>query len=275
MRKRGAPRPRSGTRGRRAVRRAPGWRLQDRAITIYQEALALLDENLRVSERLVAAGTATPDAVARSRAERSEAAQRLLEAERERADAARSLNELLRRPLDTPAPALPDSVVATAPVLDSVAALEAARAQHQSAASAALARSAGVDQSAVRIARALIGSLPPATCWHTGSSTPSTRPVAVAAPEGWHEEVLPGAEGSPDRGAVRVYSCRATPVAVLRRFIEERLGIESPGVPLVSRASAPSQYSGFFNLSGSIRGRSGIPIGLRCAFVVPAAAITA
>jgi len=121
--------------------------IADRAIVIYREALELLDENLRVTERLVAAGTTTPDAVARSRAERSEAAQRLHEAERERADAARALNELLRRPLDTPAPVLPDSVVATAPVLDSVAALEAARTRREElVASAALERAAKAQQ---------------------------------------------------------------------------------------------------------------------------------
>ncbi|MCU0621557.1 MAG: TolC family protein [Gemmatimonadales bacterium] len=87
----------------------------DRAIGIYREALALLAENRRVSERLVAAGTATPDAVARTRADESAAEQQLAAAERERNDAERALNELLRRPLDTPAPLVADSLLGRAP----------------------------------------------------------------------------------------------------------------------------------------------------------------
>ena len=59
--------------------------------------------------------------------------------------------------------------------------------------------------------------------------------------EGWHEEVLPGAEqvliAAPSELFLPSYTRR-----VLRRFIEERLGIKNPGVLLVSRASAPSQY---------------------------------
>lgn len=98
----------------------------DRAIGIYREALALLAENRRVSERLVAAGSATPDAVARTRADESAAEQQLAAAERERNDAVRGLNELLRRPLDTPVPLVPDSLVVRTPLPDAPVAISAA-----------------------------------------------------------------------------------------------------------------------------------------------------
>jgi outer membrane protein TolC len=121
--------------------------IQERAVAIYREALGLIDESLRVSERLVAAGVATPDAVARSRADRSEAAQRLQESERERHDAVRALNELLRRPVDAPPPPLPDSLRAVPPELDTVSALAIARARREELAAArALERAAGAQK---------------------------------------------------------------------------------------------------------------------------------
>ncbi len=81
------------------------------AVAIYEASLALVTENERVANRLLAAGQAPPDVVFRARAERSDVEQRLAEA-RERADAAvRALNQLLARPLATPVPEIPDSVL--------------------------------------------------------------------------------------------------------------------------------------------------------------------
>ena len=87
---------------------------------LYGSTLEVLRENLRVSERLVAAGSATPDAVSRARADLSETTQRLAEAEQQRDAAARALNQLLHRALDRPVEVIPDSALAfpLAPTLD-------------------------------------------------------------------------------------------------------------------------------------------------------------
>jgi len=78
------------------------------AVRILEASLQLVKEGERVATRLVDAGQATPDAMYRARAERSDVEQRLVEA-RERADAAGwALNQLLARPLDAPPPAVPD-----------------------------------------------------------------------------------------------------------------------------------------------------------------------
>lgn len=81
------------------------------AVEIYRAALTLVAENERVAERLLAAGQATPDAVFRAHAERSEVAQKLAEAEEQRDAAARAFNRVVGRALDTPVPALADSVL--------------------------------------------------------------------------------------------------------------------------------------------------------------------
>ncbi len=79
---------------------------------LYGSTLEVLRENLRVSERLVAAGSATPDAVSRARADLSETTQRLAEAEQQRDAAGRALNQLLHRALDHPVAVIPDSALA-------------------------------------------------------------------------------------------------------------------------------------------------------------------
>ncbi|MGH7614881.1 MAG: TolC family protein [Gemmatimonadales bacterium] len=79
------------------------------AAAVYESSLTLVVENERVTERLLAAGRSTPDAVFRARAERSDVAQRLAEAREQVHAAARVLNQLLGRPLDTPVAAIPDS----------------------------------------------------------------------------------------------------------------------------------------------------------------------
>ena len=89
-----------------------------RVVELYRSTLPLLDENLRVAERLVARGTATPDAVLRARAERGETQQALAEAEVRSESALRRFNQLLNRDLDTPVEVLPDSVLAFALSVD-------------------------------------------------------------------------------------------------------------------------------------------------------------
>lgn len=83
-----------------------------RVVELYQSTLTLVRENERVNERLLAAGTITPEAVLRARADLSEVEQQLAEA-RERQDAARrAWNLLLDRPLETPVPGIPEDALA-------------------------------------------------------------------------------------------------------------------------------------------------------------------
>ena len=82
-----------------------------RTVEIYAAALALARENERVAERLVAAGRATPEAVYRARADRSDVEQRLADARERQAAAARVFNQMLRRPLDAPVEVIPDSAL--------------------------------------------------------------------------------------------------------------------------------------------------------------------
>ena len=74
--------------------------------------LPLLDENLRVSERLVAAGRATDEVTSRARAERSAVVQQRDEAVQNALAAAQNFNRLLDRPLDAPVATMPDSALA-------------------------------------------------------------------------------------------------------------------------------------------------------------------
>ena len=82
-----------------------------RAVDVYAASLALVQENERVAQRLVAAGRATPEAVFRARADRSDIEQQLAEARQRDAAAARVLNQILRRPLEAPVDAIPDSAL--------------------------------------------------------------------------------------------------------------------------------------------------------------------
>jgi outer membrane protein TolC len=82
-----------------------------RAVEIYAASLVLVQENERVAERLVAAGRATPEAVFRARADRSDIEQQLAEARQRDAAAARVLNQILRRPLDAPVDVIPDNAL--------------------------------------------------------------------------------------------------------------------------------------------------------------------
>lgn len=82
-----------------------------RAVEIYTASLVLVQENERVAERLLAAGRATPEAVFRALADRSEIAQRLAEARQRHSAAARVVNQMLHRPLDAPLESIPDSTL--------------------------------------------------------------------------------------------------------------------------------------------------------------------
>jgi outer membrane protein TolC len=77
----------------------------------WEATLELVTESERVAQRLVDAGRATPDAVFRARADRSDVEQRLAEARETEDAAARAFNQILRRPLDSPVEQLPDSLL--------------------------------------------------------------------------------------------------------------------------------------------------------------------
>ncbi|MEO6526493.1 MAG: TolC family protein [Gemmatimonadaceae bacterium] len=82
----------------------------ERVVELDRTVLALTDELLRSSERRLALGLVTPDAVLRARADRAEADQALAEATENRAAAIRSLNLVLGRPIESePVALLPDS----------------------------------------------------------------------------------------------------------------------------------------------------------------------
>ncbi len=84
-----------------------GYASSKRVVATLEAMQPVLDENLRISERLVAAGQATPDVVLRARAERSEMQQQIAEAQRQTMAAARGFN-LLRNSDDDGAITLAD-----------------------------------------------------------------------------------------------------------------------------------------------------------------------
>jgi outer membrane protein TolC len=80
-----------------------------RVVEIYETTLATVRENERVAERLLDAGSVTPEAVQRARAERAEVEQSLDEARERQLAASRAFNRLLKRPVDAAVEAIPDS----------------------------------------------------------------------------------------------------------------------------------------------------------------------
>jgi outer membrane protein TolC len=95
-----------------------------RSVEIFEATLELVRENERIADRLLAAGSATPEGVQRARAERAEVEQQLAET-RERARAAtRAFNLVLKRPLDQPAEVIADSAVVLPLPLDANAAIQ-------------------------------------------------------------------------------------------------------------------------------------------------------
>ena len=77
-----------------------GYASLTQAVATLEATLPVLDENVRVSTRLIDAGHATPDALLRARAERSELVQQLDDTRRQRDAARRSFNLLRDRDPD-------------------------------------------------------------------------------------------------------------------------------------------------------------------------------
>jgi outer membrane protein TolC len=81
-----------------------------RVVDVHRATLALVEEQARVAERRLAAGSATPDVVLRARADRAEVAQAVAEAEAQREAARRAFNQLRGRPIEEAVPVLADSL---------------------------------------------------------------------------------------------------------------------------------------------------------------------
>ena len=88
-------------------------------VAVLEATRPVLEEQLRVSERLLAAGLLTPDAVLRARADRSELEQQLAEAAGRRDAARRGVNLLRRAADDAPVPLANGDSVAV-PAADSL-----------------------------------------------------------------------------------------------------------------------------------------------------------
>ncbi|HYW30820.1 MAG TPA: TolC family protein [Gemmatimonas sp.] len=86
-----------------------GFASSERVVETLESARAVVDENVRASERLVRAGQATPDVVLRARAESSDMQQQLAEAKRQRDAARRGFNLLRNRDPETPVALAADS----------------------------------------------------------------------------------------------------------------------------------------------------------------------
>ena len=78
------------------------WHKASSVHAVYDAAVRLLEEQVRISERLVAEGLRAPDAALRARAELSAAAQERLLAQQQATAAGRRLNHLVARPLESP-----------------------------------------------------------------------------------------------------------------------------------------------------------------------------
>jgi outer membrane protein TolC len=87
-----------------------------RIVELHASTGRLLEENLRVNERLLEAGKVTVERVHRARADLRETEQQHAQAVHERDAAVRTLNLLLGRALEAPAPAIADSLLS--PPLD-------------------------------------------------------------------------------------------------------------------------------------------------------------
>jgi len=107
-----------------------GYASLDRAVATLDATLPLLDENVRVSTRLIAAGQATPDALLRVRAERSEVQQQLDDTRRQRDATRRAFNLLRDKDANTPITLADDSTLLAVDSL-SLSALLAHAASHR------------------------------------------------------------------------------------------------------------------------------------------------
>src|SRR2546425_6487189 len=86
------------------------------AVEIYEATPLLVQENERVAERLLGAGSATPEAVFRARAERADVEQQLAEARERKVAASRALKRIVPRPPDAPLAGVPSRVVHPLPL---------------------------------------------------------------------------------------------------------------------------------------------------------------
>ncbi len=93
-----------------------------KVVELYSQTLQLLDENLRVSQKLVDNQKATLDVLYRAKADLSDIQQKLSDAKRQQSDAAMYFNFLLNRPIDDDIALDPDSVIANIaiPSIDNV-----------------------------------------------------------------------------------------------------------------------------------------------------------
>jgi outer membrane protein TolC len=122
------------------------WARAARAVQIWEATMPVLVEHVRVSQCLVDAGSATPDAVLRARADLADMQQQRAEAVRTRDAALGALNLLLDRAPDEPVPALSEDALPVAPTITLADALAAsARREEREIAVAAVdgARAAG------------------------------------------------------------------------------------------------------------------------------------
>lgn len=92
-----------------------GYATSVRAIETLDAMLPVLDENVRVSERLIANGQATPDVLLRARADRSELIQQIEDLRRQRDRARRAFNLLRNAPDEAPIALASDSTLLTVP----------------------------------------------------------------------------------------------------------------------------------------------------------------
>jgi outer membrane protein len=122
----------------------------------WEATLALVTESERVAQRLVDAGRATPDAVLRARADRSDVEQHLAEAREVEDAAGRAFNQVLHRPLDEPVEELPDSLLRFDIILSESEAVANALAHREELAQT----SAGVDAAEAGVRQASAAFLP-------------------------------------------------------------------------------------------------------------------
>jgi len=99
-----------------------GFATASQLVAVLEATRPVLDEQLRVSERLLAAGSLTPDAILRVRADRSELEQQLAEATGRREAARRGVNLLRQAPDEAPVPLVDSatSLIGALPATDSM-----------------------------------------------------------------------------------------------------------------------------------------------------------
>jgi len=124
------------------------WSSAARAVDIWDASITVLEENLRVAQRLVDAGSSTPDAVLRARAALADAHQSRSDAVRLRNAALGAFNLLLDQPLDAAAPDLPDESLPDAPDLTLADVLAASRRREEHSMVTAAMRGADAQQRA-------------------------------------------------------------------------------------------------------------------------------